>query len=677
MQMRELLDRIDQLNEQQPPADTPAPAVQAPVDMRGKWPASASEVKAYQTSKGLKPDGLIGKNTLAALQADGAAVPANFVPVGPKQIKKAGTDASGQVPIPAGGVPASTPAQATAANAQQAPQGSDTTTAGEPSAATTAAPATSAADTVNYSGGTPFTNPTPGSTSASTATNQPPASGSPFTNPTPAATTTATTQPAAPAATSTVSATPNPWAGKDPVKAQAWAALSPEDQKWLGNADPTDKAIMSRAPSAGSFGQQVSQNFQNTKSAIKNKLGIKEDADFVRMMELAGIEPGVKKKVLSKSVVQESVTAEAITIPPFIKEPLKKGAQWVASKFKKPSTAPTAPTRPLSQNQLKTAQQGRQQAVAAAEAEAKQRIAKATAEIKELEAEAARRNLPPGEVKKALTFLLKGSYREAKKILSWPFNNPVKTLTAGTIATIANDYANSPETSLASYLAANTVKLTMDAAKSAGGEIAKQAPTSAAADVARKMGVAPPQAYKDMSAEKQEDFKNWTWGIATGQNTIQQAPLDLQKPIEQMLPALQGLSSDEINQILDALPDSKPGGAAPKAPAAAPAPTSTAPSGNIPGQIPSHTQRSQLWQTAPGEDWAGTPQRESAIRIFTKNPDSGQLMEVRLPNAYLKTTKNRTLYFEHYNCGTVNKAANTWTAQVWIKESISKIIKGL
>jgi hypothetical protein len=55
--------------------------------------------------------------------------------------------------------------------------------------------------------------------------------------------------PEAPAAGGTA----NPWEGKDPAKAAAWAALSPEDQKWLGMADPTDKIILARAPSNGGF----------------------------------------------------------------------------------------------------------------------------------------------------------------------------------------------------------------------------------------------------------------------------------------------------------------------------------------------------------------------------------------------------------------------------------------
>ena len=42
----------------------------------------------------------------------------------------------------------------------------------------------------------------------------------------------------------------SPWAN-DPAKDAAWKALSPEDQKWLGGADPTDQFILARAPNKG------------------------------------------------------------------------------------------------------------------------------------------------------------------------------------------------------------------------------------------------------------------------------------------------------------------------------------------------------------------------------------------------------------------------------------------
>ena len=70
--MRDLIDRLDQLKEA--------------ADFAGGWPASKAEVQAFQTAQGITPvDGLIGKNTMAALTAAGAVPPAGFVPVGQKQ----------------------------------------------------------------------------------------------------------------------------------------------------------------------------------------------------------------------------------------------------------------------------------------------------------------------------------------------------------------------------------------------------------------------------------------------------------------------------------------------------------------------------------------------------------------------------------------------------------------
>lgn len=43
----------------------------------------------------------------------------------------------------------------------------------------------------------------------------------------------------------------NPWAGRDAEKAAAWEQLTPEDQRWLGDGDPTDEIILSRAPNRG------------------------------------------------------------------------------------------------------------------------------------------------------------------------------------------------------------------------------------------------------------------------------------------------------------------------------------------------------------------------------------------------------------------------------------------
>lgn len=46
----------------------------------------------------------------------------------------------------------------------------------------------------------------------------------------------------------------NPWEGKDPAKAAAYAKMTPAQQKWLGGADPTDPAILNRMPTNESAG---------------------------------------------------------------------------------------------------------------------------------------------------------------------------------------------------------------------------------------------------------------------------------------------------------------------------------------------------------------------------------------------------------------------------------------
>ena len=56
-----------------------------------------------------------------------------------------------------------------------------------------------------------------------------------------------------PAVASAPMASTNPWEGKDPAKAAAWAKLSPQVQKKIGMADPTDNIIVGRM-AKGEFG---------------------------------------------------------------------------------------------------------------------------------------------------------------------------------------------------------------------------------------------------------------------------------------------------------------------------------------------------------------------------------------------------------------------------------------
>jgi hypothetical protein len=272
-----------------------------------QWPTTPDEVKAFQTSQNIKPvDGKIGKNTMAALNKAGAKAPPGFIPVADKAkpaTPKAGADAQGNVPIPSGGVGASTQAQVDAANAQQAPQGSDTTTAGN-------APDELAAVKKNAGIEPPATNPfgvqpqanVPGmQTGAEPATN--PFGVQPQANVPGMQTGTAPDTQAAQAAAAP-SALPNPWDGKDPAKAAAWSALSPEDQKWLGNADPTDKFILARSPSKGGFVGSITPNFmkkkqpaaapaapvpgQSGQAAPQNTFS-EESSDLTAMLRIAGL----------------------------------------------------------------------------------------------------------------------------------------------------------------------------------------------------------------------------------------------------------------------------------------------------------------------------------------------------------------------------------------------------
>jgi hypothetical protein len=79
--------------------------------------------------------------------------------------------------------------------------------------------------------------------------------------------------PQAPAAT--------PWDGKDPAKAAAWSKLSPEDQKWLGMADPTDPYILQRAPNKGAAATGA------TPAPVAEHVTFGSDQALARIVELA------------------------------------------------------------------------------------------------------------------------------------------------------------------------------------------------------------------------------------------------------------------------------------------------------------------------------------------------------------------------------------------------------
>ena len=76
-----------------------------------KWPTTPAEIQAFQKANGLKADGLIGQNTMAALQKAGVPAPQGFKPVGAKP-------AQGTKPAPATTPAAPTAPAATGVQAQ-------------------------------------------------------------------------------------------------------------------------------------------------------------------------------------------------------------------------------------------------------------------------------------------------------------------------------------------------------------------------------------------------------------------------------------------------------------------------------------------------------------------------------------------------------------------------------
>jgi hypothetical protein len=96
-----------------PSASPTAVAAPAPAQAgQAKWPTTKAEIIAFQKANKLKPDGLIGKNTMAALQKAGATPPPGFQQVGQKKAAAAKPAAN----------PAAKPAANTAADQATAAQ---------------------------------------------------------------------------------------------------------------------------------------------------------------------------------------------------------------------------------------------------------------------------------------------------------------------------------------------------------------------------------------------------------------------------------------------------------------------------------------------------------------------------------------------------------------------------
>jgi hypothetical protein len=278
----------------------------------GVFPTAKADIIAWQKANGLKPDGLIGDKTYAAMSAAGMKALPGFqkVPNKPKApAAKPAEPAADSAAAPNNdsssytGTPATDAASLAAAQGKDLAPAGDQTAGGKTNADFLPGAAGGAQDIARLqqtAGVTPAANPL----GVQAQTNVPGMQ----TGTAPAAPDTQAAQ-AAPAAAAP-SALPNPWDGKDPAKAAAWSALSPEDQKWLGNADPTDKFILARSPSKGGFLGSVTPNFMKKKQpdaaqaaqaappapggtkgpATPGGYGrFNEDSDLTAMLRIAGL----------------------------------------------------------------------------------------------------------------------------------------------------------------------------------------------------------------------------------------------------------------------------------------------------------------------------------------------------------------------------------------------------
>jgi hypothetical protein len=122
--------------------------------------------------------------------------------------------------------------------------------------------------------------------------------------------------------------TPNPWAN-DPAKSAAWSALTPEDQKWLGGADPTDPMILRRAPNKGAktntaadvadadLGAAMTANANAAKvqAAKEKEIGANQDAEMANLgaAMTANAQAAKEKEIGANQDADDQATGQAMT----------------------------------------------------------------------------------------------------------------------------------------------------------------------------------------------------------------------------------------------------------------------------------------------------------------------------------------------------------------------------
>ena len=107
-------------------------------------------------------------------------------------------------------------------------------------------------------------------------------------------------------------ATNNPWTGVDAEKAAAWDNLSPADQEWIGNGDPTDQFILARAPDGGSAVAVTSPADVDVGESVSGSADAAVDAaaTTVSLEQLDAEAAAAKAAALDKARAQNTISKQ-------------------------------------------------------------------------------------------------------------------------------------------------------------------------------------------------------------------------------------------------------------------------------------------------------------------------------------------------------------------------------
>ena len=508
--------------------------------------------------------------------------------------------------------------------------------------------------------------------------------------------------PAAPATAPAASGLPNPWEGKDPAKASAWAALSPEDQKWIGKADPTDKFILARAPSKGGFVGSITPNFMKKKQSapaapaapaapdagaqtqavptpeiervpqpvVGGPGQMSESRDLDRMMMLAGIPQEPKKKVnLNESIIDEAPIGDLFKgAAKYGDDILRYGKQakdYIKNKLtpkpKPPAPAPaptpstvppaSAPPPPSPAN-VGAAMQSTKLAQEIEKLLAAKDQRAFTAELHELQKKALQMGINEKSFLRQLVVGI-GTRLGGSKLL-W-----LGGAVAGMYATRSNRAQSFTE-----WATENGLEVGSDIYNATINFVAKDdAARAQAADMAKKG--ASEKEIADMLVNQHK------MGSAKAQLTAKEMVQAYPTPSadDSSAPASPTDAQTTGNDSSKPAASSSKPAASQEKPADQPAAEPNKPNTSTVDKI---QRRSSEWDLNPNNSWSGEV-RET--RILTQHPVTKQIVEIAV-NKNLQRVKEG-VYLESIDCGLYGQYETVWQSNTWIKKPVSKIIKGI